>query len=77
MNAYDLMMLLKSIENRGFNLHDIPLFFVENHNTIALTHDYVKIINSVKKFNEEQTLQLITQFDQCLLIGPVVECDDN
>lgn len=86
MNALELRQWLNNLEENGHNLEHIPIMFlefIEGAENIEST-DYVgwqttkKDVNivNVKKFNEESnTTRLKTQFDNAIVIGPIIECD--
>lgn len=76
MNALELRDWLDLLEMDGIDLRDLPILFIENNQGLQTLPQYVSHIKNVKKFNNEQDLQLITSFDQALLIGPIVEIND-
>lgn len=82
MNAFKLRQLLNDIEANGQDLNDLPILFIEENRNrkdkyagLQSTEKDINIVN-VKKFNDESsTLELQTQFDKAILIGPIIECD--
>ena len=77
MTANDLLKWFLLLQKEGYNLNDVPLLFVEDNKGVPMIPKYVTLVKNVKKFNEDEDIALQTQFDQALLIGPILEVDGD
>lgn len=76
MNAQNLLHILIGLQEKGYDLNDLPLFFVEDNKTCLLRENYITVVTNVTKFNNEQDTQIKTISDQALVIGPMIECSE-